>query len=54
MLGTLRRQRFTTAHQFCREVVNENASLAEDLGADSLDTVEWVMELEEEFGDEGA
>ena len=45
----MRRQRFTTAHQFCREVVNENASLAEDLGADSLDTVEWVMELEEEF-----
>lgn len=36
------------------EVVSENASLAEDLGAASLDTVEWVVEPEEEFGDEGA
>ncbi|MCL9801381.1 acyl carrier protein [Pseudomonas sp. AKS31] len=30
------------------EVVN-NASFVEDLGADSLDTVELVMALEEEF-----
>lgn len=30
------------------EVVNE-ASFVEDLGADSLDTVELVMALEEEF-----
>ena len=31
------------------EVTNE-ASFVEDLGADSLDTVELVMALEEEFG----
>jgi acyl carrier protein len=30
--------------------VQENASFIEDLGADSLDTVELVMALEEEFG----
>ena len=32
------------------EEVTENASFIEDLGADSLDTVELVMALEEEFG----
>lgn len=31
------------------EVINE-ASFVEDLGADSLDTVELVMAFEEEFG----
>jgi acyl carrier protein len=30
--------------------VTENASFVDDLGADSLDTVELVMALEEEFG----
>lgn len=30
--------------------VNEEARFIEDLGADSLDTVELVMALEEEFG----
>jgi acyl carrier protein len=30
--------------------VNPNASFVNDLGADSLDTVELVMALEEEFG----
>ena len=29
--------------------VNENASFIDDLGADSLDTVELVMAFEEEF-----
>ena len=29
--------------------VTESASFIDDLGADSLDTVELVMELEEEF-----
>ena len=29
--------------------VNDNASFVDDLGADSLDTVELVMALEEEF-----
>jgi acyl carrier protein len=31
------------------EQVTENASFTEDLGADSLDTVELVMALEDEF-----
>ncbi len=30
--------------------VTENASFVDDLGADSLDTVELVMKFEEEFG----
>ena len=30
--------------------VTSEASIVEDLGADSLDTVELVMALEEEFG----
>jgi acyl carrier protein len=33
-----------------REKVTETASFSEDLGADSLDTVELVMAFEEEFG----
>ena len=32
--------------------VTEDASFIEDLGADSLDTVELVMAFEEEFGAE--
>ena len=31
------------------DVVNPEASFVDDLGADSLDTVELVMALEEEF-----
>ena len=31
------------------EEVTDNASFVDDLGADSLDTVELVMALEEEF-----
>ena len=34
------------------EQVTMDASLADDLGADSLDTVELVMALEEEFDTE--
>ena len=30
--------------------IKDNSSFVEDLGADSLDTVELVMALEEEFG----
>ncbi|MCH9779768.1 MAG: acyl carrier protein [Alphaproteobacteria bacterium] len=30
--------------------ITENANFIEDLGADSLDTVELVMNFEEEFG----
>ena len=32
--------------------IQNSASFVEDLGADSLDTVELVMALEEEFGTE--
>jgi acyl carrier protein len=32
-----------------KDKVNENTSFINDLGADSLDTVELVMELEDEF-----
>lgn len=31
------------------ERLSENASFVDDLGADSLDTVEMVMEIEEQF-----
>lgn len=34
------------------EEIKNEASFVEDLGADSLDTVELVMALEEEFGTE--
>jgi len=33
-----------------KEEVKEDAKFIDDLGADSLDTVELVMALEEEFG----
>lgn len=32
------------------EKINEDTDIAEDLGADSLDLVEMIMMLEEEFG----
>ena len=32
------------------KIVTENMTFKEDLGADSLDTVELVMEFEKEFG----
>ncbi len=32
------------------EEVVETASFVDDLGADSLDTVEMIMEIEDEFG----
>jgi len=32
-----------------REKINRDTSFVNDLGADSLDTVELVMELEDEF-----
>ncbi|RMG18895.1 MAG: acyl carrier protein [Bacteroidetes bacterium] len=33
-----------------KEEVTDEASFANDLGADSLDTVELIMEFEKEFG----
>ena len=40
------------ADQLCvkKEEVTDGAKFVDDLGADSLDTVELVMALEEEFG----
>ena len=35
-----------------KDKVTETASFIDDLGADSLDTVELVMAFEEEFGSE--
>ena len=35
-----------------QEKVTDEANFVEDLGADSLDTVELVMAFEEEFGSE--
>lgn len=32
------------------EKINEDSKLIEDLGADSLDMIEMLMSLEEEFG----
>ncbi len=32
------------------EEITDDASFVEDLGADSLDTVELIMEFEDEFG----
>ena len=32
------------------DTINTDAHFVNDLGADSLDTVELIMELEEEFG----
>ena len=40
-------------HMGIEEVkVNDDSSFIDDLGADSLDTVELVMAFEEEFGSE--
>jgi acyl carrier protein len=36
--------------QIPEENINEEASFQEDLGADSLDLVEFIMELEDNFG----
>ena len=36
--------------QIDEAMVTENASFIDDLGADSLDTVELVMTFEDEFG----
>ena len=36
--------------EISKEGVTPDSSLVEDLGADSLDTVELVMAFEEEFG----
>ena len=38
--------------EFKRLINNEESSFIDDLGADSLDTVELVMAFEEEFGSE--
>lgn len=51
-LSTLERVKAVVAKNLdvSEEKVVEDAKFSEDLGADSLDTVELVMALEEEFG----
>ena len=46
------RVREIIAQELCveQEKVTDEANFVEDLGADSLDTVELVMAFEEEFG----
>jgi acyl carrier protein len=43
-------ERLTKSMSDTAEKVTDTASFIEDLGADSLDTVELVMAFEEEFG----
>ena len=43
-------KKIVDAQMFDESKVTENASFIDDLGADSLDTVELVMAFEEEFG----
>ena len=46
-------RKIVVEHLGCEEdEVTETASFIDDLGADSLDTVELVMAFEEEFGSE--
>ena len=33
-----------------KDAINENSNIIEDLGADSLDVIEMLMTLEEEYG----
>ncbi|HEY3541711.1 MAG TPA: acyl carrier protein [Gaiellaceae bacterium] len=40
----------TDQFQIPEENISEDASFQEDLGADSLDLVELIMELEDNFG----
>jgi acyl carrier protein len=52
MASVFDRIKSKVAHQLGveEETVTRDSSFVEDLGADSLDTVELVMALEEEFG----
>ena len=51
MSSVAERVKKIVVEQLCvkEEDVNSDASFVDDLGADSLDTVELVMALEEEF-----
>lgn len=50
--GVYEKVRELLASQFEADIskIDENTNIAEDLGADSLDFVEMIMMLEEEFG----
>jgi acyl carrier protein len=52
MSDIAKRARSVIAEQLMVDVdeVTEEASFVDDLGADSLDTVELIMEFEDEFG----
>jgi acyl carrier protein len=46
------RVKTVVAEQLCMTVdeISNDAKLAEDLGADSLDSIEMIMAVEDEFG----
>jgi acyl carrier protein len=50
--GVYEKVRELLASQFDADIekIDENTNITEDLGADSLDLVEMIMMLEEEFG----
>ena len=49
---TIEKVKEIIANQFSVDVnkINENTNIAEELGADSLDLVEILMSIEDEFG----
>ena len=49
---TIEKVKGIIANQFSVDVnkINENTNIAEELGADSLDLVEILMSIEDEFG----
>lgn len=51
MKTNLERLQMVIIDRYCIEAqeINENSNLEEDLGMDSLDVVEFTMELEKEF-----
>ncbi len=51
-MSTLEKVKNLIAEQLCISVkdIKDDANIVEDLGADSLDVVEMLMTLEDEFG----
>lgn len=51
-MNTLEKVKKLIAEQLCISVddIKDDANIIEDLGADSLDVVEMLMTLEDEFG----
>ncbi len=51
-MSTLEKVKKLIAEQLCISIdeIADNANIVDDLGADSLDVVEMLMTLEDEFG----